>query len=125
MCNIPVVYLDDAGKKTGRRGEIDLPDFNPQVHQLVGKQALVIVHREDFEDKVSQVLKNIIRGRMNLSLGRALNAIDPGPDYPVYLVEVVSGGEHLQFWMPKIACEARPPNSIRKSLGSNTVAAAG
>ncbi|MFA5841985.1 MAG: hypothetical protein WC835_03450 [Candidatus Paceibacterota bacterium] len=122
MCKIPVILLGGKGARA-RRQEIELPDFDPRKHQLLGSDVCVTVSQSDFHEKVSEVLKGLIGGRMNMSFGKSLKAVDPGSAYPVYRVEVKSNGTLMHFWLPKTACDLRiPSSSIRKSSGVSAVA---
>lgn len=115
MCKIPVVLLADKKVKE----EIELSEFNPDKHQLLGEKIQVTISQRAFHE-LSKTLKAFIGGCLNMSFGKVLRAIDPGSAYPVYQIEVKNGNELSRHWLPKIACELHTPtlSSIRKSLGA-------
>ncbi|OHA84269.1 MAG: hypothetical protein A2937_03395 [Candidatus Yonathbacteria bacterium RIFCSPLOWO2_01_FULL_47_33b] len=97
MCEITVLL-------SGKPVEIDINDFDPKKHILVGNSVFVNMIPKEIRklqpDAVYWYKKNIVP----LFHGKPLGAIDPGEGVPVYQVSFPLSGIGLQ-WLPKKACE--------------------
>lgn len=96
MCLVTVLLNDEPV-------DIDINDFNPMKHKLVGNSVFVDMISEEIRKlnpvSVYWYKKNIL----TLVGGKPLNAIDPGEGVPVYQVDFPLNGIGLQ-WLPKKTC---------------------